>query len=223
MKQNAGYRLLLALALSTALHLSLIYGVAVGPDALQARPTLVARLMFAEPARDGSRSLPNARDAPSRPQTAPVTASDDAPLEQSPVPEPGDSSAAVALAGEAPSRPEETTLPRADVPLLSDPAWYTSKDLDVFPRALTPLDLAYPATASGEAGEVSVLAMIDEWGSVIDVTVVKAEPAGQFEEPGLRAVKAARFSPAQREGRAVRSQIVVKLRFGPPVQASAGP
>jgi protein TonB len=84
------------------------------------------------------------------------------------------------------------------------------------------MELAYPSTAASQAGEVALLAMIDERGGVQDVSVVKAEPAGYFEEPALQAIRAARFLPAQRDGRVVRSQIVVKLRFEPQMQASAG-
>jgi len=227
MKQNAGLRLLLALALSAALHLSLIYGIAVGPPQQgPPPPTLVARLVPAPIATSSAAIVVDAPDAPAnpRPRTTAITASDHATLEESAVAEPGDSSpvASGEPVKQTPARPEETTLPRADVPLLVDPTWYTAQDLDVYPRALAPMELAYPSTATGQAGEVSLLAMIDEWGGVRDVTVVKAEPAGSFEEPALQAVKATRFSPAQRDGRAVRSQIVVKLRFGPQMQASAG-
>jgi TonB family protein len=63
------------------------------------------------------------------------------------------------------------------------------------------------------------LLKIDEFGSVQDVTVVNAEPAGYFEESASQAFKAAHFSPAQRDGHPVRSQIVVKVRFTPQLQA----
>ena len=226
MKQDAGLRLLPALALSAALHLSLIYGIAVGPPRQGPPPTLLARLVHAPTATLSAPIVVGAPDAPANPRshTTAITASDTASLEESAVVEPGDSSpvASGEPVEQTPARPEETTLPRADVPLLADPTWYMAQDLDVYPRALAPMKLAYPSTATGQSGEVSLLAMIDEWGGVRDVTVVNAEPAGSFEEPALQAIKATRFSPAQRDGRAVRSQIVVKLRFGPQMQASAG-
>jgi protein TonB len=225
MRQAAGLRLLLALALSAALHLSLIYGIAVGPPQLGPAPALVAQLVPAATAR-ASAAVVDASDAPAapHPRTTAIPASSHGSVERSAVAKTGDASLAAASEPiqQPPARPEETTLPRADVPLLADPTWYTAQELDVYPRALAPMELAYPSTATSQTGEVWVLAMIDEWGGVRDVSLVKAEPAGDFEEPALQAVRTARFSPAQRDGRAVRSQIVVKLRFEPQMQASAG-
>lgn len=113
-------------------------------------------------------------------------------------------------------------MPRADVPLIVDTAWYTAKDLDLYPRALAPVEPAYPLSAAAVSGEVWLQLMIDESGAVNEATVVKAEPAGYFEDSAQQAFKLARFSPAQREGHAVRSRVVVKVRFAPPLQASPG-
>jgi protein TonB len=105
------------------------------------------------------------------------------------------------------------------VPLIVDSAWYAARDLDLFPRAVTPVDPVYPESVADVSGQVSLLLKIDEFGSVQDVTVVNAEPAGYFEESASQAFKAAHFSPAQRDGHPVRSQIVVKVRFTPQLQA----
>jgi protein TonB len=121
-----------------------------------------------------------------------------------------------------PARPEESPLPRADVPLIVDTAWYTAKDLDLYPRALARVEPVYSLSAADVSGEVLLQLMIDESGAVSEATVVKAEPAGYFEESALQAFKVARFSPAQRDGHAVRSRVVVKVRFAPQMQASAG-
>ena len=106
------------------------------------------------------------------------------------------------------------------MPLLVDVAWYDAKDLDLYPHPLAPVRPAYPTSVPDVSGEVTLLLLIDEVGAVHQLSVVTSEPPGYFEEPALRAFQVARFAPAQREGRPVRSRIVVKVRFGPE-QASA--
>jgi protein TonB len=101
------------------------------------------------------------------------------------------------------------------VPVLVDPTWYTAKDLDLYPHPLAPVHPAHPAPIPDITGEVTLLLLIDEFGVVQELSVVTAEPAGYFEEPALHAFKTARFAPAQRDGRPVRSRIVVKVRFAP--------
>jgi periplasmic protein TonB len=210
MGREAALRLVLALLLSAALHVSFIYGIGVGPVGLTAAPTIVARLA---PRSAATAVLPESRRAP-RAAAFPVasgggvratTVTDLLPLAE-PVP------ASYAA-------PDESTLPRADVPLIVDPAWYAARELDLFPRPVTPVDPAYPESAADVSGEVSLLVKIDEFGAVREVTVVSAEPAGYFEDAAAQAFKASRFSPAQRDGHPVRSQIVVKVRFAPQLQA----
>jgi protein TonB len=210
MGREAGLRLVAALVLSAALHLSFIYGIAIGPVGLAAAPTIVARLAPQPPA---TAALPQSRRAPraaaipvasgARVQAAEIT-------DVWPIAEPAPASFAPL---------DESTLPRADVPLIVDPAWYASRDLDLFPRPMTPVEPAYPPSAADVSGEVSLLLKIDEFGAVQDVTVVNAEPPGYFEDAAAQAFKAARFSPAQRDGHTVRSQVVVKVRFAPQLQA----
>ena len=86
----------------------------------------------------------------------------------------------------------------------------------MFPRLLTPLDLTYrgKAAADGVAGRVRLLVMIDEAGVVRDVSVVEAEPASYFEDDAKRALQSARFSPAYRNGRAVRSRVLIEVNYG---------
>jgi periplasmic protein TonB len=107
--------------------------------------------------------------------------------------------------------------------LIVDPAWYEAKDLDAYPRSLSPLEPGYPDAAAGASGEVILLLKIDELGRLQGASIVRADPEGVFEAQALQAVEAAHFWPAQREGQAVRSRIVVKIRFAPQVQASAVP
>lgn len=218
MAREDGLRLLLALALSTALHLSLIYGVAAGPSGSVPASTIVARLVSqaATPPAETSATTGNRRhEAVAVPAFVPSNAESafgvarDVPAE--PRPEP------VAL---APARIDDSRLPSADVPLLVDPAWYEAKDLDLYPQPVTPVQPVYPSSVRDIAGDVTLLLQIDEFGAVQQLSVVTADPAGYFEEAALRALQLARFAPAQREGRPVRSRVVIKVRFAP--QATDG-
>jgi protein TonB len=213
MARDNGLRLLLALALSTALHLSLIYGIAVGRSSFVPPSVIVARLASpatASPAEtsartDNRRGARIAAPALVQPDSEPTfRAIRDAPAEV------GLERVAAAL-----PRMDDSRLPSADVPLLVDPAWYEAKDLDSYPQPLAPVQPIYPSSATDISGDVTLLLQVDEFGAVRQLSVVTSEPAGYFEEAALRAFQLARFAPAQREGHPVRSRIVIKVRFAP--------
>ena len=73
---------------------------------------------------------------------------------------------------------------------------------------------AYPAHARADdvEGDVAVEIVVDREGRVIDARVLR--PAGHgFDEAALSAVRAYRFSPAQREGHAVRVRMPWSVQF----------
>jgi protein TonB len=113
--------------------------------------------------------------------------------------------------------PATAALPAVEMPLLADPTWYPAAQLDVFPAALAPVRPAYPEAAAQAdiGGEVTLLLLIDESGRVHESTAVDAQPQGTFEEAALGAFRAARFTPGQRDGRNVRSRVLVKVVFNP--------
>ena len=86
-----------------------------------------------------------------------------------------------------------------------------------FAKALTPVRPDYPATAreGNITGQVTAKLLINETGVVVDSSVVNAEPAGHFEASALAALRSTRFSPATRNGVAVKSeqQMVVTYRL----------
>jgi protein TonB len=86
----------------------------------------------------------------------------------------------------------------------------------VYPTLSSLLDLRYTANAAAAAitGRALVLLHIDEAGLVDDVALVEAEPAGYFEEEVRRAFGSARFTPAFKGGRAVRSRVLVHVNYG---------
>lgn len=205
-----------ALAASAALHAVLIFGVAVrpGPSAVKRPPVIAARL---EQAPGIPAPLPGRAEPPIphsgaifRPAPHPEAVLRPAPLEK-PVAE----ASAVVAADGAPAVNEAAAKPALDIPLLEDPAYYPARQLDVPPFALQPVKPAYPeaAVAAGVEGMVTLQLLIDELGRVREASVVEARPEGYFEESALRASRGALFSPARREGRIVKSRVVIKVRY----------
>jgi len=211
MERDVASGLFVALSFSIALHLSVIYGVALGPSERVNAPVIMARLV-------PEALIPLAESRPIgvvRPRSS-ATASAFVPVAEEPVSTAVDDPAPPApQLATVSARLDDSRLPRTDVPLLIDPVWYEARDLDLYPRPLTPVQPEYPPSAPGIVGEVTLLLQVDEFGLVNESSVVTAKPAGYFEEPALQAFQAARFAPAQREGHPVRSRIVVKVRFAP--------
>lgn len=106
-------------------------------------------------------------------------------------------------------------LPALEVPLLEDPTWYPAKQVDVHPTALYPIKPGYPdgGAEQGVEGNVVLLLMIDEAGVVKEVSVMEANPEGVFEESALFAFREARFAPAQKNGRAVKSRVLIRVTY----------
>lgn len=97
-----------------------------------------------------------------------------------------------------------------------DATYYAARQLDVYPALKTPLDLRYSpnAAAAGIEGRALLLLLIDANGIVDEVSVVEAEPAGYFEEDARRAFLAAQFTPALKNGRTVKSRVLVRVSYG---------
>jgi protein TonB len=95
-------------------------------------------------------------------------------------------------------------------PIFPDPNYYPARELDDYPRPLAPLRIDRPAHAG--AGEVRLELLIDERGVVRDVAYVGAAPRSEA-EVALRAMLAAiHFMPARKDGRAVKSRVLISVR-----------
>jgi periplasmic protein TonB len=213
---SARSRLLVAVVLSAALHLSFIYGVAPRPGT-RAHPIapLAARLV---PEAIPSPVPVAKRVAPSVPRaSAQVHPQVNVPALPPEIP-----SVAVPAANGAQltERREDSALPKADLPFPVDLQWYEARDLDTYPRARSSIEIPYPASAraDGVHGAVMLLLAIDESGAVRDASVVSAEPPGYFEASALDAAHAAQFAPGEKDGHPVRSKIIIKLRIAPEQQ-----
>jgi hypothetical protein len=114
--------------------------------------------------------------------------------------------ARLARADTARAAPMPSVTPGAIVvPTRADLTVYTARDLDSLPVPVLPLEISRLPLASTAAAAVRLELLIDEHGTVSDITI-----SGAIPEPELRAaIAATAFVPARKDGRAVRSRIVL--------------
>jgi hypothetical protein len=94
----------------------------------------------------------------------------------------------------------------------NDPTYYAARDLDVFPKAITALNLD---GRTGAAGRVRATVLIDESGAVNEVRAVEAS-AAEFENAARDLLLRTRFTPASKDGRIVKAQVLVNLDYAAP-------
>ena len=112
-------------------------------------------------------------------------------------------------------QPASSPASGLEVPFIRDPTYYPAKQLDVYPQPLTQIRLDYPESAASAKvdGRLLVLLLIDEFGVVNDASVVESQPEGYFEDAALAVFRAARFSPAQKQGHAVKSRVLLQVKY----------
>lgn len=201
---GAGESFFLALAASLILHLALIYGIEAGSP----RPSA------------GKPAVLQARLAPQQTDkavlTVPAAAKEkEAALPLTPAPATQKSLAAAETPRPATPPEKPSSLPVVDVPLPADPTYYPAKQLDVHPKPLLEIIPGWPdeAVTALLGGEVVLLLLIDEAGVVQETSVVEANPPGYFEASAREAFRHARFSPAIKNGRNVKSRVLIKVSY----------
>ena len=195
-KPAAAGRLWFALALSALAHWALL-----------AAP-------FVEPRRSGA--TPSAIDAPMTVRFAPppgavpdTPAVTDAAESRMPGPAAGNG-------GRAGSGRPATVVapPGADAPVavrVPDPTYYPARELDAYPHLARPLELErLPG-----AGSIRLLLLIDEHGIVNDISLVEAGAVGRLDQALRTALAATRFVPARKDGRDVKSRVLLSVGPGP--------
>lgn len=223
-------RVVAAMSISIAVHLALIGLLRVHPVATPVAANTPAIQVRLQPATlPAAVSVRQAEVQPAAPEIPPeptpevppkpalppppvAVASTPPPMQAAPVAPPTVPSVA---APANPAPPSSSSLPAVNVPLLVDPVYYTARQLDVQPRALAAINPVYPqaAIARGASGWVELRLKLDEAGSVQDVEVSDASPPGIFDQSALDAFRKAQFAPAQKAGRAVKSLVVIKVRY----------
>jgi TonB family protein len=127
---------------------------------------------------------------------------------------------AVASAGShipPPAAENETQDLQAPVlPQMMDATYYSAHELDTYPVLRQPISLAQVARELREEahGEVLMRLLIDEAGVVNEVSPARAHSADDFEELARTIIANARFLPARKDGRAVRSRVLIRVRIG---------
>jgi len=200
---DATARFALALAASLALHLAVVFGVQIkaAQPVEQVRAAIEVRI----------ERTPQVKIKPLLLTASVVGTTEKKPEE----PKPSEGKPELQPPTPAPAEPASAILPMLEIPLLEDPTWYPAKQVDVHPTALNPVEPEYPAkgVAQGVEGKVVLLLLIDQAGVVKEATVVEANPEGVFEESALSAFREARFAPAQKNGRTVKSRVLIRVSY----------
>lgn len=111
---------------------------------------------------------------------------------------------------------ETRNSPAPVLPRMMDATYYPAQELDTYPVLRHPISLAQFARELRENahGEVLVRLLIDEAGVVNEVSPAQAHSADDFEELARTIIANAQFLPARKDGRAVRSRVLINIRFG---------
>ncbi len=83
------------------------------------------------------------------------------------------------------------------------------------PQLVSDVSIVYPEAAGDKQGMVQLRISVNESGRINDMTVLKAEPEGLFEEAALSAFAGAEFNPGQFLGQPVVSDYIVEIDFLP--------
>jgi len=117
-----------------------------------------------------------------------------------------------------PAVTESTAARRASTDITAasavDAKYYSARELDVYPAPLAPLVGNLPPAAARSHGHALLAIMLDATGAVTQVQLLEAEPAGHFDDDGVQAIASTRFTPALKNGRAVKTRIVVRIDYG---------
>ena len=196
-------RFALALALSAGVHAAVILVIRAGPPSFPTAPgmSIEARIEPAERPAEPALS-PAASELTTTQEVVEAPAANFHAAPQSmPAHQPSAAANAPVSAGNVQASNAATA---AQAPLAPDSAYYAITALDRPPAPLTAPDACYP---QGAAGEVSYELLIDEAGAVKQATVLAVKPVGLFTAAAAELCSALKFSPAIKDGRAVRSRV----------------
>jgi protein TonB len=214
-------RVATALGLSAAMHLALVDRVSLTglPVEVSAESALQVRLVVPAPAAENPIDLlqPDSRLGPVESRDAINSADLD-----------GDRirhHASRSSRAERTAKPEQypraeikpiESMPSAPSQLGSDALYYSVDEVDRRAISLSPINPRSPTTeSSGDArgGRITLRIKIDENGVVNEIVVIGADPPGVFDGLSIEAMKRTRFKPAEKDGKAVKSQMQFSLAF----------
>lgn len=211
LEHPAAQRLVLALVISLAFHLAIVLLIRVAPAQVKPPRNVVIEVNLEEASRPAIKAAIAALEQ----KQAEASLTQTAPTQTPPAePKPAKASKPESLPN-ASQEQAKSALPTLEVPLIEDPTFYPAKQLDVHPKALSPISPVYPDKAASDnvSGEVTLLLLIDETGTVRDLDVVDARPEEYFEESALNAFRNTRWATAQKDGRIVKARVLIRVRY----------
>jgi hypothetical protein len=100
------------------------------------------------------------------------------------------------------------------LPQVTDPTYYSARDLDSYPRLIAPLDLG--RIANSAMGNATVgyrfQLLIDERGGVNEISAIDGE-ASQLRDELKAMLATTPFVPGQKDGRPVKSRVTLSVGF----------
>lgn len=108
-----------------------------------------------------------------------------------------------------------TSAPAA--PAIREGDVVSMESLDRTPALVREPRPAYPPIAARQRIEATVMAsvLVSETGEVLDVKILKGEPRFGFNDAAIRAFRSARYSPAMKDGKRVRTWVPQMIHFKP--------
>ncbi len=210
-------RALAAVWISLGLHAAVIALVQVAPPGAMGSggPVIEARLVSASAQPTDSQALVNVSDRPT--VLAPSALAEAQPVPHI-APQPATVQPEATVQPVATSTgpvPASNPAPAVAITSSVDLTYYGARDVDVLPRTLREVQPDYPAEADRQrmSGKVRLQVKIEADGRVSDIEVVSADPPGVFDEAAVKAFRAARFVPAEKNGRPVRVRVLIPVEF----------
>lgn len=194
---------LLAVWISIGLHGALIALVKIAPPReMPATHTMEARLVPANQTREVPLYLPDLT-SPAIDEILAYAPPPASPVVNQPLPPPAT---------------QETPIPQIEIPLAVDLHYYSARELDTTPIGNLP-DPVLPETLSGK---VKYRIKVEEDGRVSDVEVISVDIPNEGDAAAALAntetlIRATRFRPGMKQGRAVRAVVVYELVINPAV------
>jgi periplasmic protein TonB len=100
------------------------------------------------------------------------------------------------------------------------PTYFPAHLLDERPQVRNHVEPRFPEVVDIAGGRVVAEIYINEKGTVDEVLITEAEPAGYFETATAQAFGAALFRPGHKAGVPVKSRLAIEVLFGAPVPMS---
>ena len=114
--------------------------------------------------------------------------------------------------------PAASSSDRAFLPgIQTEDHYFLSSEVDTRAQPIRMPVLVYPEGAQQMRirGHIRMRVYINESGKIDAVDIIESDPPGIFEKAALRAMLATKYIPARRNGRAVKNQKLIEIKFDP--------